>query len=682
MIGLSVVMLGRAPGTVLLNEWATEFEDGKSLADIADLIAASEDFAAIYPPYLIDREFAESFLGNLMDGENVPSTLIAAAVDIVAGLLESGMSRGEVALAAFSALYDIHERGSGHPAYRDLGRVAESVANKVEVAEYHTVELRQPDSSSRVLRDVSSEVGLAQVRDSLNDLPDAPDPFYLTGARDVFEGTEANETIVWVEEEGERPKLQSIDSIDGGGGIDTLRIYSYDGIVIDADSGDIGNLEIVSLSVRSDITVDLTDWEGLEKVELERFGVESDVSVRVDGATVSTAQDFGGNVTIDGAAGSLSLTTSNGEGMDRVSVITRDHTASVTVDANGDTVSIDSDGMEGHSTSLESVSATRFGGLNVYSDALAILDLSASHGSVTVSSEVVTGLAVQLAKFGGEHRWPGLEEAEERVGALALTNSGPDGDDIENLTVFVSEESKFALHSELVNLTVTGAAELELLFDAFVDNEGAWEFIGADGVAQRVDGRWIMLNAAGDVIAALDSEVVFEGTAYNLEDNRQLEEYVTAYNEANEGTGPEIASVAEARPAPDGREDFEIDWTTRTLETVTISGSVDLTANLAGNPDLVSIDAGNARGDLLLTGLGEKLTSYTGSAGDDEVEFSFLAAGTEIDLGAGNDIFSDAGGNSTSRIEGGPGTDTLILPDPDPAFHHLSGRSGQFAADL
>ena len=473
--------------------------------------------------------------------------------------------------------------------------------------------------------------------------------------------------IVWVEEEGERPKLQSIDSIDGGGGIDTLRIYSYDGIVIDADSGDIGNLEIVSLSVRSDITVDLTDWEGLEKVELERFGVESDVSVRVDGATVSTAQDFGGNVTIDGAAGSLSLTTSNGEGMDRVSVITRDHTASVTVDANGDTVSIDSDGMEGHSTSLESVSATRFGGLNVYSDALAILDLSASHGSVTVSSEVVTGLAVQLAKFGGEHRWPGLEEAEERVGALALTNSGPDGDDIENLTVFVSEESKFALHSELVNLTVTGAAELELLFDAFVDNEGAWEFLGRDGVAMTVAGRWVMLDAGGNVIAALDSEVVFEGTAYNLEDNRQLEEYVTAYNEANEENGPDIASVAEARPAPDGREDFEIDWTTRTLETVTISGSVDLTANLAGNPDLVSIDAGNARGDLLLTGLGEKLTSYTGSAGDDEVEFSFLAAGTEIDLGAGNDIFSDAGGNSTSRIEGGPGTDTLILPDPDPA---------------
>ena len=667
LIGLSVVMLARAPGTALLNEWATAYEDGKSLTDIADLIAASEAFEAIYPPYLIHREFAESFLGNLMDGESVTSTLMAAAVDIVAGLLEDGMSRGAVALAAFSALYDIHERGNAHPAYGDLGRVAESVANKVEAAEYYTVELRQPDSSSRVLRGIDSETVFADVRDDIGALLDTPDPFYLTGGRDVFEGTEANELIVAVEEEGEQAKLQSIDSIDGGGGIDTLEIYSYDGIVIDADSGDIGNLEIVNLSVRSSIEVDLTEWESLERVELDRFGVESDVSVKVDGAAVSSARAFGGNVTVDGAAGSLSLTMSNGEGRDRASVFTRDHTTAVTVDANGDTVYVDEDGMGGHSSSLESVSATRFGGLTVYSDALATLDLSDSHGSVTVSSGAVTDLAVRLAAYGGERLWPGLEEAEERVGALALMNSEPDGDDIENLTVSVSRESKFALHSEVVNLSVAGEAELELLFDAFVDNEGDWEFVGSDGVARIVDGRWVMLSAAGAVIAALDSEVVFNGTAYDLEDNRQLEEYVTAYNEANEETDPDIASVAEARPAPDGREDFEIDWTTRTLESLAISGSVDLTANLAGNPDLVSVDAGGARGDLELTGLGETLTSYTGSAGMDEIEFSRLAAGAEIDLGAGDDIFSDAGGNPTSRVEGGPGTDTLILRDPDPA---------------
>ena len=671
LIGLSVVLLGRAPGTVLLNEWATEFENGRTLTEIADLIAASGEFAAIYPPYLIDREFAESFLANLMDGETVPPTLMAAAVDIVADLLGDGMSRGEVALAAFSALYEIHERGSGHPAYRDLGRVAESVANKVEVAEYYTVDLRRPEPSSRVLRDIDSGVGLDDVRDGIVFMLDPPEPVLLTTSRDQITGTAADELFIAEQVSSGMDTLNHFDVIDGGGGYDTLEIYQgklgrNDGIVIDGDQADVRNVERVWLSASSAIDVDLTAWKGLELVELDRFGVDADVSVKVGGAAVRSARDFGGDVTIDGVGGALRLTMTNGAGRDEAHVVTRGWTTGVTVDANGDAVRIDGDGAGGHSTSLTDVTAIRFGGLTVHSDALESLDLSFSHGSVSVSSDAVEDLTVNLTAFGGEHRWPGLERAGERVGALALTKSAEEGVDFSNLTVNVSDDSEFVLHSEIVNLTVTGAADLELLFDAFVDNEGAWEFVGPDGVARTVAGRWVMLNAAGNVIAALDSEVEFDGTNYDLEDDRQLEDYIEAYNEANDEAAPDIDSVAEARPAPDGREDLEIDWTTATLETITVSGWVNLTADLGGNPALTSIDAGAARGDMALVGLGEKLTSYTGSAGDDEIEFSGLpAAGVTVDLGAGNDRFAGGGGNSASRIEAGSGTDTLVLPDPD-----------------
>ena len=686
LIGLSVAMLGNAPGTALLNEWTEAHEAGLTLEGIANRIADSDAFQSRYEVFLTGREFAEVFLEDLMGGENVPGALMDAAVDLAAGLLDGGMSRGEFALAAVQALRDIDARGSSHPAWGDFGAVATGLANKIDVAAYYTVELRQPDPSSRVLRDIDSSVGLEDVRDSVGIVLDPLDPFVLTLMRDVFEGTEANELFVATQDPSGADTLNHFDVIDGGAGYDILEIHhgaagTTDDIVIEAGQADVRNVEQVNIRARAGIFVDLTEWEGLEHVELERFGAESDISVKVAGATISGFRTYGGDVTIDGVAGALRLTTENGDGIDAVNVITRGWTTAVEVDANGDSVYIDGDGEGENSTSLAGVTATRFGGLTVYSDALASLDLSWSHASATVSSSALEDLTVTLEAFGGEHRWPGLARAEERVGALALMKSDVDEDegkdeesvDITNLTVEILDESKFALHSEVTNLHLTGTTELELLFDAFVDNVGAWEYIGPDGVAMEVAGRWVMLDEFGNVIKALDAEVELDGTTYDLDDTRQLEEFVMAYNElveANNEMNDEdetgIYAVAEARPAPDGREDFEIDWTTSTLETLSVSGRMDLTANLAGNPDLVSIDAGNSRGDITLTGrLGEKLVSYIGSAGVDTVEFAGLEAGVLIDLGAGNDIYSDGGGDSGARVDGGRGTDTLFLPNPD-----------------
>ena len=647
-----------------------------SLADIADMIASSESFQSRYPPLLTNQEFATDFIGNLMSGENVSSVLMEAAVIIVTDLLDDGMTRGALALAVVDALQDIYAQGASHPAHGDLGEVARGLANKIEVAAYYTVELRQLGPSSRILRDIDSNVGLEDIRESISSLLDPPDPFVLTLSRDEFEGTSANDLFIATQDPSGADTLNHFDVIDGGAGYDILEIHhgvagSSDEIGVDSGNADVRNVEQVNIRARSGITADLTGWDGLEHVELERFGVDSDISVKVAGATVRGTRPFGGDVTLDGALGALRLTTDNGDGSgdDTVSVITREWTTTVEVDANGDSVYIDGDGEEGNSTSLTGVTATGFGapGLTVYSDALALLDLSWSHASVKVSSAVLKDLTVKLEAFGGKHRWPGLDSAEERVGALALVKSDEEGADIESLTIDISDKSKFALHSEVTNLSLNGTTELELLFDAFVDNEGAWEYIGPDGVAMEVAGRWVMLDEAGNVIQALDTEFEFDGTTYDLGNSQQLDEFVEAYNESNDEdvNAIDIYAVAEARPAPDGREDFEIDWTTSTLETVSVSDTVDLTANLAGNPDLVSIDVGTARGDITLTGLGEKLESYTGSAGVDKVEFSHLSDEVVIDLGAGNDIYSDGGGNSDARVVGGPGTDTLFLPNPD-----------------
>ena len=121
-------MLGSAPGTDLLNEWVGAINDGMSLEDVANHIAASDAFQTTYPTFLTNREFAESFLENLMGSEDVPAALVTAAADIVVGLLNDGMTRGALALAVVGALYDIHDQGEAHAAYADLGMVANGLS--------------------------------------------------------------------------------------------------------------------------------------------------------------------------------------------------------------------------------------------------------------------------------------------------------------------------------------------------------------------------------------------------------------------------------------------------------------------------------------------------------------------------------------------------------------------------
>ena len=661
LVGLSVVLLDSAPGAGLLNEWVTAYADGVSLEHIANRIVSSEAFQARYPPYLTDREFAASFVENLLGGENVPAPILAAAVDIVGGLLEDGLTRGALTLAVVDAMQDIHSRGKSHPAHADLGAVAGGLANKIEVAVWYSVELREADPSSRVLRDIDSEVSLDDIPGGLEALLDPPDPIALTPQRDEIDGSAANELFVAVRESGVDNTLNHFDEIDGGAGYDVLEIRQGraerdEALVIEAEYAEVSGVERIYLGGRGPVSVDLSAWEGVEVVELGRFGTDSDVSVKVDGAAVETARIFGGDVTIDGAGGALEL-----EVRDRandVKIVTRGHTDSIVVNAEdkevGIAVAIDGDGMGEPSTSLESLTVSGFGSLAVAADALWTLSLIDSEGDVSLRSAALEAFQLKLDDYGG-----GPESVLELIGG--------EGAEINYLTIDVAADSNFALDSEVMFLTVTGSGDLDLEFDAFVDNEGAWEFVGADGIPQEVAGRWVMLDAGGNVIEALDSEVEFRGVAYDLENSRRLEDYVLAYNEANEEAGIQIASVSEARRAPDGREDFDIGWTTTTLETITLTGSGDFRAALAGNPELNRVDASGARGDVDLTGLGGKLTSYMGSAGKDDIAFTELAReGVSVDLGAGADTLTVAGGNAGSRFEGGRGTDTLKLARFDP----------------
>ena len=165
-------MLGTAPGTTRLNDWVNRVDDGMSLTELANHIAGSNAFQAAYPSYLTNAEFAEAFLGNLMGNEDIPAALFDLAVIEVTGLLNGGMSRGDLALAAVHAMFQIHEQGEDHPAHGDLGGVAALLANRVAVAEYYTLDAGGRLPSSDVLDNVTSDA--ASVAKAIHDIDSPP----------------------------------------------------------------------------------------------------------------------------------------------------------------------------------------------------------------------------------------------------------------------------------------------------------------------------------------------------------------------------------------------------------------------------------------------------------------------------------------------------------------------------
>ena len=699
LIGLSVVMLGRAPGTDLLNEWVDAIDDGMSLEDVANHIADSDAFQETYPKFLTPREFAESMLDDLMGGENVSATLVAAAVDIVVGLLNDGMTRGALALAAFGALYDIHKQGAAHPAYGDLGAVADGIANKVAVAEYYTVELRQAGSNSRVLRGVDSDTGLDDVRDGIGDLLDPPEPFVLARGRDDVEGTAANDLILAEPDKNGLDTLESFDVIDGGAGEDTLEIYAggTSAIEIDGNGADVANVERAHLFTRGAIDVDLTGWEGLETVELGRFGASEDVTVKVDGASVSTSHTFGGHVTIVGVAGEASVNAGKtsairiGSGDDTTSVMTK----------GGATVDVNANGAGGQSATvtrvvIDGVAGEALGGDgkrgNPMEEVVAPVDTgnAALTPSVTVTqygtNENGTFTPVPDADIAGNTFY---EAANQDIDGAATAGTGLDAGQV--VVTQEKDEAKIILtkfdsagkrvapgaegYDEATVGTDSGAVPIHVHSDAIehVSLSNTYATIAVVNQSKEAENLTVTVNKYGSAAVAGKFCVTGDGAAENVTVMVAGDSNFALANDATKtvsvhGDGDLTLAVTDFVGPPTNVDagGAITPKASTTLESVHLNGGGKFTMNAMGLSKLKTVDASDASGDVTIHKLGKSLADYHGGSASDRIEVSaFADAGVTVDLGAGHDRFASADGNGKSRVDGGDGTDVL----------HLTGKS-------
>ncbi len=163
LIGLSVAMLGQAPGTKRLNEWVGDLNDEENpmtVAELAGHIAETEAFTTAYPIFQTPGEFADKLLGVLLPG--VSPVAMMAAKDLVVSQLNDDVGRGEIIHNVVVALLDVAEAGASHPLWIAYGEAATAFHNKVLVAEHYTVKKTMAEPSASVLDGVDHTDGSRQ----------------------------------------------------------------------------------------------------------------------------------------------------------------------------------------------------------------------------------------------------------------------------------------------------------------------------------------------------------------------------------------------------------------------------------------------------------------------------------------------------------------------------------------
>ena len=619
-------MLGSAPGTDNLNAWVGELNDGATLEDLANNIAASDAFQNAYPAFLTNEEFATDFLGSVM-GSEVSEELLGVAVGIVVGLLNDGMSRGALALAIVDALLAIDAAGDAHPAAAELGAAAAALANKVEVAEYYTLDARIADPSADAIAGVTSDddtVAAAKTAiDGEGVEEETGETFALTVGRDDIVGTNGDD-LIYAEPLGETrvQSLQPYDAIDGGEGEDTLAVYGDSAdLVITNDR--VSNVEKLVIDTLGAVNADVSGWDGLESVEVARFGADVDgepddidfVKVVVNGASVSLGEIPVVDTTIIGAGGALDLSAGSG--------------AAVTIGSAGQTTSV-----------------TVTGGKSVN------IDNGYGRQSETVTSVSLDGVLRNLGTDRGNGTSPVLNENFDDsqdasdTNPRYLTAGGTTTNDVDLAARYGADISSVNVDSdaiESVSLSNTDAIvmvnndsddpeDLSVTVDLF--GAHAWWatsgelWLAGDGSAENVS-----INVAGDSDFVLASGAI---KTLNISGDAGLKLAVANAN-GTAGSG--------------------------TLETIAISGGGGVSLDVGSMGELESIDASDSSGNNRLTGIGASVETVTGGSGNDTVAVAAYNASLMVDLGEGDDTFSGGASNRFSQIEGGAGMDTLKLTD-------------------
>jgi len=288
LISLVVGAFKAAPGTTLLNSFASQYNANPNTAAIALSLQGSADFVAAYPTFLSNQEFATRVVDNILEGR-VTTADRQWAIDTLLADLNKGAGRAELILSAVKEL-----QMTTNPAWANAKA---AFVNQVDVATFHTVSLGKDGTLAQRkavvanVTEVAATVTTAKAAESAT----VAQTFTLTTGTDNLVATAGDDTIT-----AGAGTLTAGDVIDGGAGVDTLNV-TITGTAPAQSATSLKNVEIINITASPNPgTVDMTGVTGVTAINN---------SSSANGATVTVSNV--GNVVNSTITNSQTATTVN-----------------------------------------------------------------------------------------------------------------------------------------------------------------------------------------------------------------------------------------------------------------------------------------------------------------------------------------------------------------------------------
>jgi len=253
IIQMVVGTLNAAPGFTILTELVEAYDAGTLVSpELVQIMVDNPAFEQDYPLFLTNEEFAERYFETLLSPavpelEDETDTLMDEIVELAAGLLNGGMTRAELIFTAVDFLSGASEDDP------ILGAAVAQFNNKVEVAEYFSVDAEQDAASVPLLQQVidgvtNDEATVDTALAVIDGEVAAGETVLLTTDQDNIEGTPANTTIKgsFGSATATENTANAGDDIDGGNGTDTLALTAV-GTVASTPALVVSNVEAVTI---------------------------------------------------------------------------------------------------------------------------------------------------------------------------------------------------------------------------------------------------------------------------------------------------------------------------------------------------------------------------------------------------------------------------------------------------
>jgi len=440
-----VGMFNGAPGATILSQLTTAFEAGSSLQDIATNLAQTAEYQSLYPDNNTNQETATKIVDSIL-GNFASADVKADAVDLLTGMLNSkntstpaakAAARAEVTLWALNALKDVSEDDAA------LGAAVKALNNKVEVAEFYSVDANQDPANLTAAQDVlvnidDTDASVEAAIEELGNIRTEGETYNLSVAVDTVAGTSFDDTInafsVNPSTGAATSTLNAFDTIDGGNGIDTLNIYTTatENNALPA-SATVKNVEIVNVynSAAAAALADASKFQGVE--QLWQHGAAAAVTNLGNNTTAGFSNIAGGALTVGLAASTatanvalnaisgattLAVNTGAGNALNAVNI-----TGSLTAGAGNTLATNVTAGATQTTLTVKSAVANT---LTTAGAALVNVDASGSTGAITY----VGGTAIRTIKSGAGNDVLTLSTDNSVAGAAASVDSGAGNDTI------------------------------------------------------------------------------------------------------------------------------------------------------------------------------------------------------------------------------------------------------------